>query len=176
MPDSSLESVLLLHSEVSDGCGSSDVLRLSVSVLGMLPDGDLRNYLAGSWPAQPLADLRVTAQSDSASESESYGWRVEFRDSYAVDLARAEEMVKVLRKVSRGMAKLEAQFGYCESFGAYVARVASVLGISRFGWRTDTGSGGFYSDTRYHWTDAVGFGLRVSSVCREFRAAREVSS
>ncbi len=177
MSDEIVKSVLLLDTERMDSFMSCACMRLSVAPLGMCADGTLRNYLDGSWPRQPMADLVISAQTDGTSEQSSYGWRVEYRNAYSVDLQRAEEMVRLLRKIERGMAKIEREFGYCESFGAYVARVAKVLGITTFGWRAEDGERSFaYSDSRYRWTDAAGFGSHVESVCRAYRAEREKTS
>lgn len=179
MSDKVMERRLLVSSEVSDmGFGCDPVLRLVVSVVGVGEDGFLRNLLDSSWPREPMADLVITAQADrSGSSSDAYGWRVEYKQPYAVELLRAEEMVKVLRKVSRGLDKMERELGYCESFGAYVARVGKVLGMSAYGWLADdspsaSGPGFQYSDGRYRWTDAVGMASYVQGLVRDFQAPK----
>lgn len=50
----------------------------------------------------------------------------------SVDLRRAEMMVRVLRRVSKAMDRLNDQFGYATTFGAYILRAAKALGIKRF--------------------------------------------
>lgn len=173
MSDKVAEVRLLVSVDVSHDPGFSPVMRLVVSPVYVGEEGWLRNF-TDLWGDEPLADLRISAQADYASE-DAYGWRVEYAQPYSVDLGRAEVMVKLLRKIQRGLDRMERDLGYAESFGAYVARVGKLLGASRYGWESDNGERSWqYSDNTYRWTDAVGMGLHVSRVVSEFKAA-EVS-
>lgn len=73
-----------------------------------------------------------STSSRDLSSSPSYGWDVEYRDVYTVDLRRAEMMVRVLRRASKAIDRLNDQFGYAATFGAYVLRAAKALGVKRF--------------------------------------------
>lgn len=65
-----------------------------------------------------------STSSRNMPSSPSYGWDIEYRDIYYVDLHRAEPMVRVLRRASKAMDRLNDQFGYATTFGAYVLRAA----------------------------------------------------
>ena len=69
-------------------------------------------------------DLTISCQ---ISEGNSYGYSVEYRDTYTVDLRRAEGMSKLLRKIETGMNKLDETRGYTSEFGVYVGRVMEII-------------------------------------------------
>jgi hypothetical protein len=127
----------------------------------------LRNYTSSDWPIEPLADLRIVAQADSSDPTKVYGWEVEYHGIYSLRLRDAEAKVKLLRKVNRGLEKLQSQYGYPESFAAYVARVGSVLGVKLYGWEAE-GDATFMDGNRYRWTDAAGIAMRVENLTRDW--------
>lgn len=156
MPATTRTRALELSSEVTRY--DRPTLALRVDLVYFNEDGELRNYLPGGYRGDEdnaLADLRITAQHDSTTAfgGQPYGWRVEFRDVFAVDLVRAEAMVKTLRKVDRGLAKLDEKWGSAQTFDAYVVRVGSVLGVKRYGYRADKDMFVATGD-QYRWGDA----------------------
>lgn len=56
-------------------------------------------------------------------------WRPEFRDIHSVDLARAETMVKVLRRVNKQLNALVERFGFPSGPAQWTAYAAEALGI-----------------------------------------------
>lgn len=60
-----------------------------------------------------------------------YGIRAWFSEVYSVELDNAEKMTKLLRKIQRGMDKLNDTEGYVKGgdFFAYLMRIARVLGV-----------------------------------------------
>ena len=153
--------------------GSKPTLDLTLSAVYLTAANKVRNYSSGSFDAEPMADLVIRAQYDSATgERGPYGWSVEYRDVFCVDLARADAMFKLLRKVNRGLEKLRNEWGYPESFAQYATRVAKILGITTFGWQRAGGSG-LYDDNEYHWTDADGLRYRINELVAEHDKARE---
>ena len=84
MPDTTHTVGFLLTHQIMGGCGSPDVLRLVIRPVKILADGELRNYVAGSFDREPLADLCLSAQCYRSGDI--YGYRAEYRDVYAVDL------------------------------------------------------------------------------------------
>lgn len=156
---------LLLTTETSSELERT--LRLRFEPVRMLPDGELRNYVEGYPDAHTwLADLRITAQQTAGLAEQPYAWRVQYMKPYSVDLERAEIMVKTLRKIARGLERLEAEFGYPESFAAYVTRVGSLLKVKQYGWRAERGET-FADGTGYRWTDAAGIVSHVQMVVRD---------
>jgi hypothetical protein len=128
-------------------------------------DGKIRNYSDHAWPREePLADFRITCQLDPGGH-EPYGFRAEYRDCYSVDLQRAEEMVKLLRKIDRELRKMSEAEGPPETFSAYVVRVARVLKVKRYGWTSDKRS--MYDDNTYHWSNAEGLVYHVNGLINE---------
>jgi hypothetical protein len=135
----------------------------------------LRNYTSHSWPIEPLADFRISAQADSSDPSKVYGWRVEYQNIYSLDLREMEVKVKLLRKVEKGLERLQSQFGYPETFAGYVARVGTVLGVKLYGWKAD-GNSTFMDGNRYRWNDASGISARVDQLTREWAKSIGVES
>lgn len=126
----------------------------------------LRNPRA-DWgePLAHLADLVITAQRDARDEDGKwYGFAIDYRDVYAVDLRRAEIMVKGLRAINRKMDKLAEQLGHPRDLATYCAHVAVALGAvgpNVFGQYCDeiTPNG-----THYRWTDANGLRYALDKV------------
>lgn len=83
-----------------------------------------------------LEGLEVHAQINSGSAEQGsgfYGSGLAYGTVYSVNLVRAEEMVDTLKKLQRKLQGLNEKLGHPESFGAYVARVCAVLGVSQVG-------------------------------------------
>jgi len=94
---------------------------MEVSVV-KLENGKVRNDSHG-----PFDDLVFRCTwSEKLDDGRPYAWEVEYRQVYAVDLANAERMLKVLRKLHR--AKLPLQPA---TFGQYAVLMARVLGIGK---------------------------------------------
>lgn len=166
---------LLLTTETSNDYGSGRTLSLRFAPLQMLPNGELRNYVDGYDDAHTsLADLRITAQQTSGLTAQPYAWRVEYREPYSVDLKRAEIILKTLRKIARGLERLEAEFGYPETFAAYVTRVGSLLKVTRYGWHAERGET-FADGSRYRWTDAAGIVSHLQMVVRDHNKVEDSS-
>lgn len=86
------------------------------------------------WPEHQseFDGLMVNSTSNRTMPSSlSYGWDVEYQ-VYSVDLRRAETMVRLLRRVNKAMDRLNDQFGYAATFGAYTLRAAKALRVKRF--------------------------------------------
>ncbi len=82
---------------------------------------------------EDLDDLVLSGQGESNyPQSGCYGWDVEYRSVFSVDLPRAQGMVKVLAKLKRKLDKMNMELGYSATFPAYVLRVALALGIKKF--------------------------------------------
>lgn len=163
--DEPRELRMLVSSQTRDyGC-SGDTLHFTVSLVYALPNGEIRNFVGGYLADEnAMADLVVTAQHDRVDRA-PYGWRVEYSQPHAVDLARAEVMVKVLRKVERGLARLQDELGYPETFAAYVARVGKVLGVKSYGMYS---RGMLMDGTHYRWRGADYVSDLVRQACEEF--------
>lgn len=165
------ETRLLLATEESNW--EPKVLTLKAYPVYINEAGELRNFTSGSFDYEALADLAIRAQADSSGAA--YGWSVEYAQPYTVDLRIAEVMVKLLRKINKGLAKLDEKYGPAESYGHYVVRVADVLsvggeagtGIGQFGWKV-SGGGSLMANNEYRWTGAAGFIAHVNHVVAEF--------
>lgn len=116
--------------------------QIRATIVRITDDGEIRNpgYDYGIDDAH-FNDLMVSAYVNDTGESAGnvYGLSVDYRDVFSVDLKRAEGMVKLLRKVTRGMDKLNDAEGYVSegAYAAYLLRVARVLGIRTFYVRND---------------------------------------
>ena len=80
------------------------------------------------------ADLDVRARIDTGGitpDGRCWGWRHMYRPG-SVELARAQSMTAVLRRLDRQLGALDTHLGQPISFGDYVARFATALGITNY--------------------------------------------
>lgn len=164
---------LILSVERSRHGGDSiDVTAYPVQIVTEDGQERVRNITESGFDPHPLANFRVNALSQidpDSSFGETYGWTVEYREAFSVKLDRAEVMVKTLRKVNRGMEKLAATYGRPTAFSAYLAQVASVLGISVFGRLEHQGRGYSHDDNEYRWSDASSLSYWLSAALDKAR-------
>lgn len=134
-------------------------LNLTIELAYFNEDRELRFFNASGGVMDNDADnaygnLRITASHDLAlTREESYGWRVEYRDLYSVNQRRAEAMVKTLRKIEKGLERLEAKWGSPDTWAAYVIRVGDVLGVKVYGHQQSTEARSMTGEM-YRWGDA----------------------
>ena len=86
-----------------------------------------------------------------AFENEQGQWlggSVEYYDLYAVDIGRAEVMLKTLRQIRQHLDRLNTRFGHAENFGQFAIRVADALGIETIVKESKHNSGR-YDDNDY---------------------------
>jgi hypothetical protein len=157
LDEQTYETVLLVSGEALSGM--PEVLKINLHPIKRYADGSIRNF-STSIRREPLADFKITGQLDR--NGDIYGWRAEYHDVYSVGLTDAETMLKLLRKVDRGMEKLRAEWGYPQTFRDYVAQVGKIIGVKGYGYRVDDGRTGWsYDENTYQWTDVEGMGYRV---------------
>jgi hypothetical protein len=116
------------------------------------PGGFLAPYYAPREADSHLTDFEVTAYLEPG-RGQAWGTSHQFTP-HRVDLWRAEVMLQVLRKVDQGMQKAQQQFGYPDTFHAYLLQVAYALGIKRFLVGSDDGEP-FANGARYLTHNAV---------------------
>ena len=75
-----------------------------------------------------LKGLRVKAQIDDHS-GRFYGYRVHF-DIEQLDLAKAERVIPVLRRLDKRMTALADRFGHPRDLTAFLAHLADAMGLS----------------------------------------------
>ena len=149
-----------------------DGAEITASVVYLREDGEVRNY-TDSWGEEPFDSLMVTALVDvNDTFGDSYGYSTEYRDLYSVRLRRAETMLKTLRKVERGLLRIDEIDGMIVSFPEYLLRVARILKIRKFGWLV-IDRGPEYRNNTYHWTGAPGARTHINTLIREFKAEKK---
>jgi hypothetical protein len=85
--------------------------------------------MRGLW----LKDLEVRSQGEMhATPRRLYGWSVEYRNVFSVELREAERMAKTLKTIHARMEKADQTYGRPATFGAYLARVAVAIGADTF--------------------------------------------
>lgn len=148
-----------LRIEPIDMYGAKRILAYAVRLTN--PDQDY-GYDATD---RPLKNLIPQAWLDEKT-GEIFGMGTEYRDVHSVDLRTAEDMVKTLRKLERGMAKLSESEGYVNSrdFATYLFRVARVLGIKTFYVRNSRTA---RDNSGEVWRKAIASGVQyyIDSVC-----------
>lgn len=100
-------------------------------------EGELRNPLGDRYEeGAEYADFAVHGYVPQPNHDPEYvwGWGFSYQQPYRVETYRAEQMLKLLRRVDRGMEKLLSERGWPTNgdFHAYALRVAEVLGIKEF--------------------------------------------
>ncbi len=86
-------------------------------------------------PNGDLTDFEVTAYL-SPDKSAAWGWTYQYAPR-VVELPRAEVMVRVLKRVGRGVAKAEEQYGYATTYAGFLAQVGNALGVRRYITRSE---------------------------------------
>jgi hypothetical protein len=81
-------------------------------------------------------------------EMKPYSWGADYQDLYSVGLDGAEKMVKTLRRLEKGLDRIQDKLGYAETYADYVLRVANVLGVKVFVFQR-TFNGDQYSANEY---------------------------
>lgn len=136
--------------------GDLDVYAYPVYVIEEDGQEKIRNFtgsLGDEDEHRALHNLRFSSYYNPTSDTPLWGWSIAYRDVFSVDLAEAERMVKMLRKLHKGFDRLTKQYAYPESYPAFVARFASLLGVSQFGFKA-SGDGVFMDGNTYRWCDA----------------------
>lgn len=122
----------------------------------------------------PLAGLTITAQmDDSTARGDTarawYGWRVEYEMNRCLDLRKAEDAVKVLRKIQRKMDAITAQFGAPGDLSAFCGyAVTAVAGHGRVFTRPVTPEQD-YEGTGYRSMDVSGLRDYIDMETQKFR-------
>lgn len=151
------EVALHIPSKINDGPRGSGSTRLELNFVRVDKEGHIRNLSDATFenPHAGFADLRIMAQWDENNpEKNTYAWDVEYRSPYATDLARAEVMVKTLRKVEKVKTSFPVD---AQSFGQFVTLLLQGLKVTKIvtdgknasnGWSWDD-SEHFIHDTKY---------------------------
>jgi len=139
------------------------------AMIVFIEDGKVR-HPSGTWSGSleaPYADLELTAQCNrlirDGGNGDNHDWyALEFGyvgGTHAVDLQRAEMMVKTLRRLNAKLVKFEQDtYGMRSNLGLYLAGVAQALGITKFAMSSSY-SGEKYGQPKeedYRWTDING--------------------
>ncbi len=154
--------------------GRNDTIELAAEPVMVSTDADgreqVRNLLPDGFDGHPLADLQIRSLADHGpSAGLTYPNRAEHRECYAVDLKRAEEIHKTLKRLDRALTRVESELGPPESFTAYLARCAVALRIGTFGFRVGESSG-WHDRNAYQWTDAAGMVFRIHDHLSQWRS------
>jgi hypothetical protein len=173
MSDEKREVRFLVRDETNRFPGD-DSMRIILDAVNITADGEVRNIGESSWnePNAAFANFAVTAyvkrsRDDWIGGSDgTYGWD---EQPFTVDLERAEIMVKHLRKVQRRLDAMNSELGYPETFAGYVARVAKVCGVKRFGVRYGKAAAGWHASNEYRWMDAAGIAAHLGMMIENYR-------
>lgn len=152
----------------------NDTIELTAEPVMVSTDADdreqVRNLLPDGFGGHPLADLQIRSLADhDPSAGLTYPNCVEYRECYAVDLKRAVEIQKTLKRLDRALTRVESELGPPESFTAYLARCAVALRICTFGFRVGDSSG-WHDRNAYQWTDAAGMVFRIHDHLSQWRS------
>jgi hypothetical protein len=143
--------------------------RLVAHVCYVNEDGELRNFLGDRFETgAEYADFTVSCYLPKGDEDGApYGFATDYRTPYNVELYRAELMVKLLRKVGKGLERLDSERGWLGGgdFAAYALRVAEVLGVRDFYVRNDDARGLTMSSV-FRSTDGAGVQMWVEHKVR----------
>jgi len=152
----------------------NDTIELAAEPVMVSTDADggeqVRNLLPDGFDGHPLADLKIRSLADhDPAAGLTYPNSVEYRESYAVDLKRAEEIHTTLKRLDRALTRVEGELGPPESYAAYLARCAVALRIGTFGFRVGESSG-WHDRNAYQWTDPAGMVSRIHDHLSRWRS------
>lgn len=129
----------VVETDVSNKCG---VATLRFVVIDQ--DGRIKNGIDG-WTNDLIAraqwNLDKLSPDVRTSDVRTYGWELEYRAPFTVDLRRAETMLKMLRRIAKADASLPVR---ATTFGQWVVLMCRALGVKDFvmaksdgGWSYD---------------------------------------
>lgn len=122
--------------------------------------------------APELKGLTITAQADNNSMTrpgqEWYGWTIAY-DRHRIELADAEQMIPVLRKIKRRMDKLAAELGRPATLAQFCTYAASAITGERHPFLRTVPAERDYEGTGYQHMDADALAWHVSSDATEWR-------
>lgn len=152
------------------------IRRVVASVSRVTSSGELRrpSFRSGDMGAH-LADFEVSAYLDRDNE---HAWCPgHYFDAYRVDLDEAESIVKVLRKIQKGMDKVTREHGYlaADDFTGYLFRVAAIVGIRTYYVRNSE-RGREMTGEKFRHADAASVQVWLREREKEFCKPREVRS
>jgi hypothetical protein len=98
-----------------------------------VPHDRIRNF--ASWDHDGRIDfynLMIVSQGDNHHRDERrlYGFGVEYREPFSVDLRQAARMHTTLTTITRRMEKIANTYGHPNTFGAYLAHAAAAIGAT----------------------------------------------
>lgn len=163
-----LRFVISFEDQQDYGLGRS--LRVTANAVHQFADGRIRNPDSSSFHADPFADFQVTGWYNKDSQG-GFHWSEAEVKPYTVRLRDAERIVKTLRKVAKGLERLNERFGYTGDFATHLGRVADVAKagknpfLVKVGGR-DTGS---YDDHEYRAFDVTAIAMRFESTIKAWR-------
>ncbi len=160
--------------------GHDHVYRLRAFVGYFGEDGDVMVPVWSGYSApeggEPFADLEITATLERAGKADGSGYdgsvsfcRFAFRNVHHIDtVAHAKSIASVLSKLDRGMEKLRETHGYLRDsdYGAYVFRVASILGVTEV-YRRETARGEAITGAKWRAVNADDLQSWVSYVAQD---------
>ena len=86
-----------------------------------------------------LDDFCITNQmGGNAGTDSDYAWNYCYLRPYTVGWRDSKEMFKTMDRISKGMEKLAAKIGQPVTYGQFVARVATVIGVSAIRFYDET--------------------------------------
>jgi hypothetical protein len=173
-PTQSSEAELRLLVAFTPLQSTKDTIELTAEPVMVITETDgreqVRTLLSGGFDGHPLADLQIRALADHhPAAGLTHLNSVEYRECYAVDLRRAEEIRKTLKRFDRALSRVEGELGPPESFPAYLARCAAALRINTFGFRAGQSSG-WHDSNDYGWTDPAGMVWRIHDHLAKWRS------
>ena len=154
----------IIRTKEEMGLYGAHELTITLDTVSIESGYKIRNLASCS--EEPLANFQVkayvTEKYDRVTAEGAYF------DCYKVDKRYAKNMMATFTKLDKGCDKLNAQFGYARDYGAQVARIATVLGVTSI-IRTKPSSSSNYDDQSHqHFT--IGQGVSVlNTIVEEFR-------
>jgi hypothetical protein len=130
---------------------------LVATVKELREETQIRNLSSNGYDNDPLASIELREHkffSSFGDKTEILAWeKTAFNDGELwSELESIERAYKTLKKISSGMDKIYQNEGNYVDFAERLKRVASILGIKKFAWRT-SGNSGWYSKDEYRVTD-----------------------
>jgi hypothetical protein len=154
--------------------------RLVGRVCHVNADGELRNFLGDRFEdGAEFGDFAVSAWLPHGHQASgpSFGCTADYLSPYRVELYRAELMVKLLRKVNKGLERLSSERGWVPDgdFAQYALRVAEILGVREFYVHNDATAQAM-TGQKFRRTDGAGVQMWVEHKVRQATGTQAVRS
>ena len=149
--------------------GDHDFRHIKIQAMYRKKDDTIRNWNSDwSDPKTKYFDgLEITCQQDERKGQKPYGWDITYKNTYSIDLGKAEKLHKTLVSIHKKMENTSKKYGSPSCFADYVIRVFHAIGADSFCWISKQSNSTWLHENEYVFSDVDSGKYRIESLIVE---------